>query len=93
MNEDFHNRTDWLAVILAMAIWAAHFLLVWAASSAFPGLPAARWTAAGLSLAAFLALFVLWRWRKAATLRSAAGLSIVLAAGGVAYDLLPAILG
>ena len=93
MGENFHNRADWLTLALAMVIWAAHFMLVWTASSVFPGHPAARWMAVGLSFLAFSVLFCLWRWRQAKTPRSVAGLGIALAAGGIGYNLLPAIAG
>ena len=93
MESGFSNRTDWLAPTLAFVIWAAHFALVWAASIVFPGAPLARWIAAALTLASFAGLFALWRWRGVETAFSAAGLGIVLAAGGVAYDTVPALIG
>ncbi|GGC02281.1 hypothetical protein GCM10011494_21040 [Novosphingobium endophyticum] len=93
MGNDFHNRTDWVALVLAMFVWAGHFTLVWAASSAFPDQPEARWIAMALSLAAVLLLAALWRWRRTKTLCSVSGLGIALAAGGVAYDTLPPLLG
>jgi hypothetical protein len=92
-DDDFRNRTDWLALALAMTIWAAHFALVWSASSIFPGHPAARWIGLILGVLALSALARLWYSRNVQSLHSASGLGIALAAGGVVYDTLPAILG
>lgn len=93
MESGFSNRTDWLAATLAFMIWAAHFTLAWTASIVFPDAPVARWIAAALTLVSFAGLFALWRWRGVETAFSVAGLGILLAAGGVAYDTVPALIG
>ena len=48
----FSNGQDWFTAIAAMAVWAAHFMLLWTAASVFPGQPAGRWTAVALTLLA-----------------------------------------
>ncbi|BBC72787.1 conserved hypothetical protein [Altererythrobacter sp. B11] len=93
MSTSFRNETDWTGVALAMAVWAAHFMIVWAAASIFPGEPAARWIAGAFTLISFAALGALWRWRRVAGLHTVPGLGIALAAAGVAYDALPALIG
>ena len=50
------------------------------------------WLVAALTLASLGALAALWRWRKVEGAASVAGLSIVLAAAGVVYDFLPALM-
>ena len=32
----FDNEQDWFTVTAAMAVWAAHFMLLWSASVVFP---------------------------------------------------------
>lgn len=90
---DFRNRTDWLTPALALGIWAAHFSLVWAASSIFPDQPVARWIAAGLTLAAIGVLARLWRAAVRGSVRSIPGLALAFAGTGVVFDALPAIVG
>lgn len=91
--QDYRNRIDWLTPTLALAVWAAHFSLLWAASSAFPDQPTARWIAAGLTLIAGLALAWLWHRSADRSLRSVPGLGIAIAAAGIGFDFLPALVG
>ncbi|UVI39628.1 hypothetical protein [Qipengyuania spongiae] len=90
---DYRNRIDWLTPTLALSIWAAHFSLLWAASSAFPDQPAARWIAAILTVIASGALYWLWRRGAVSSLRSIPGLGLAIASTGIAISLLPAIIG
>ena len=89
----FTNEPDWWTATMALVVWAAHFMLLWTASSVLPGQPEARWLALGLTLAAAAALARLWRRAGARSLVSVPGLAIGLAAGGVAFDALPAVIG
>lgn len=93
MDEEFRNRTDWATLVIAMIIFSAHFTVLWATSIVFPGQPPARWLALVFTLAAFGALW--WLWRRAArpSIVSVPGLGIALAFVGVAYDALPALIG
>lgn len=93
MNHDFHNRQDWKTLTLAMVVWAAHFTALWAASSIFPGQPAARWIALAFTLVAAAGLFWLWRRAGRPSVSSVAGLGLAIAALGVAYDFVPAVVG
>ena len=90
---DYRNSIDWLTPTLALSIWAAHFALLWAASSAFPDQPTARWIAAILTVIAFGALYWLWRRGAASSLVSIPGLGLAIAAVGIAFSLLPAVIG
>ncbi|MGB3378050.1 hypothetical protein [Allopontixanthobacter sediminis] len=90
---DYRNSTDLLTPTLALAIWAAHFSLVWAASSIFPDMPAARWIAVLLTIAALAGLVWLWRRSGVRSPTSIPGLGIAIAAAGIAFDLLPALFG
>ena len=92
MNE-FRNDIDWLTPVLALAMWAAHFSLLWAASSIFPDQPRARWIAIILTAIALGILW--WRWRCSASVSvtSIPGLGIALAGGGMVFGVLPAIIG
>ena len=92
MNE-FRNDIDWLTPVLALALWAAHFSLLWAASSIFPDQAVARWIAVVLTVAAFALLWWLWVRGGRASVTSIPGLGIVLAGAGVAFGVLPAIVG
>jgi hypothetical protein len=87
------NRHDWFTVVAAMAVWAAHFMLLWTASVTFPGQAAGRWIAFALTLAAAVALAGLWLRASRPPLRSSAGLGLAIAAAGVAFDFAPALLG
>lgn len=93
MTEGFSNRHDWFTVTAAMAVWAAHFMLLWSASVVFPGHAAGHWVAAALTLVAAAALAWLWRRASRPPIRSAAGLGLAIAAAGVAFDFAPAVLG
>lgn len=92
MSARFENELDWIALGGAFAIWSAHFMLAWAISSIFPGETIVLWLTLALTVAAFAALAFLWRWRKAATPASVAGLAIAIAALGVLYGSLPSLM-
>jgi hypothetical protein len=88
----FSNEHDWFTVTAAMAVWAAHFMLLWTASVVFPSQAAGRWIALALTLLAGAALAWLWLRASRPPLRSAAGLGLAIAAAGVAFDFAPAVL-
>lgn len=89
----FDNEQDWFTVTAAMAVWAAHFMLLWSASVVFPGQLAARWIALALTAAAAGALAWLWYRARRAPRTSAAALALGIAAAGVAFGVAPALLG
>ena len=93
MAERFSNRHDWFTATAALAVWAAHFMLLWTASVVFPGDAAARWIAVGLTAIAGLTLGWLWMRTRRPSVFSAAGLGLGIAAAGVAFDLAPALIG
>lgn len=93
MPGDFRNGVDWVTPTLALVVWAAHFSLLWAASSILPDQLAARWIAALLTAFAMAVLVWLWRRSGARSALSIPGLGIAIAAAGVLFDLLPAIIG
>ena len=90
---EYRNAIDWMTPTLAFCVWAFHFSLLWAASSIFPGQPAARWIAAGLTVPALAAMVWLWRRGEVRSVTSIPGLGIAIATVGIVYDLLPAIVG
>lgn len=89
----FSNEQDWYTATLALVVWAAHFTLLWAASSVFPGQPAARWIAFVLTAVAIAALAWLWRRARPASIFSVPALGIGIAGAGVAFDVVPALVG
>ena len=89
----FTNKQDWFTATAALAVWAAHFMLLWAASVIFPGQLAARWIAAVLTLVAGVALGWLWVRARRPSLLSVAGLGLGLGAAGVAFGFVPALIG
>ena len=93
MSGDFTNRIDWLTPTIAFSVWAAHFTILWAASIIFPDQPAARWIALAVTFVSFGALFWLWRWASRPGLFTIPGFGIALAAIGMIYDGLPALIG
>jgi low temperature requirement protein LtrA len=93
MDERYSEQVNWKAVALALAIWAAHFSVLWGASSIFPGLPAARWIALFATIAAAGALALLWRSVGRREPDSIPRLSIGLASAAIAYGALPALVG
>lgn len=92
MNE-FRNDIDWLTPTLALTAWATHFSLLWAASSVFPGQAVARWIAIILTLVALASLWWIWRRAGRVAVTSIPGLGIALAGAGIAFGVLPAIIG
>lgn len=93
MADRFTPEHDLITPALALCVWAAHFGLVWTASVVFPDEPAARWIALGLTVIAMAALVGLARRARVKSPFSAAGLGIGIAAAGIAFDTLPALLG
>jgi MYXO-CTERM domain-containing protein len=93
MAGEFTNKHDWLTISLAMSIWAAHFMLLWSASSVFPGQAAARWIAVALTVAALCGLWLVRRRRGVRGFRSVEGLGIGIATVGVVYTTIPALIG
>lgn len=93
MDERYSEQVNWKAVALALATWAAHFSVLWGASSIFPGLPAARWIALLATIAAAGALVLLWRSVDRGETGSIPRLSIGLASAAIAYGALPALVG
>jgi len=90
---EFTNRHDWFTISLALSIWAAHFMLLWSASSIFPGQAAARWAALALTVLAFGALWQVRRLRKISGFRSVEGLGVGIATVAVAFTAMPAMIG
>ncbi|PIW55386.1 MAG: hypothetical protein COW16_06080 [Sphingomonadales bacterium CG12_big_fil_rev_8_21_14_0_65_65_10] len=90
---DYRNDIDWLTPTLALCVWAAHFLLLWAASIVFPDQPVARWIAAILTLPALGAMWWLCRRGDVTSWVSIPGLGITIAVVGILFSLLPAIVG
>lgn len=91
----------WAALLGPLVIWAAHFTLLWIASSVAPDRPAAR-IAAGIVTLAALALLA-WLARSIAVLprddattrwiRTMGLLATAVAAISIAWQVLPALFG
>jgi len=92
MESGFTNRRDWTTLTLALTVWLAHFTLLWIASIALPTHPGARWIAGALTVVAAGALLYLWRRSGTGSIFTVPGLGVAIAAVGVAYDMLPALL-
>ena len=92
MSGRYSNAHDWFTAIAALAVWAAHFMILWTASVVFPGQAAGRWIAFALTLIAGAALAWLWLRASRPPLRSAAGLGLAIAAAGIAFGFAPAAL-
>ncbi|WP_338445114.1 hypothetical protein V5F89_07910 [Pelagerythrobacter marensis] len=92
MNPHFDNRLDWIALGGAFTVWTAHFMAAWSIGSILPGRPIVLWLTLAITIAALAALAGLWRWRRVRSPVSVAGLAIALAALGVLYDFLPALM-
>jgi MYXO-CTERM domain-containing protein len=92
MATEFSNKHDWLAPTLALSIWAAHFMLLWSASSVFPGQSAARWIAVVLTVLAFGGLWLVRRRRSVRGFRTVEGLGVGIATVAVSFTALPALL-
>jgi hypothetical protein len=89
MDHGFYNRHDWWTLAAAMAVWTAHFTLLWSASIIFPGHSAARWLAGAFTIAAFVALAWLYLRAKRPSIASVPGLGLALAAAGTLFDSVP----
>ena len=91
-DEPLDRPQSWRTGLLALVVWAAHFVAVYAAGLIFPGQPVVRWLALAAMLAALGALA--WLWLRDGSERTALGtISILLAGLFVVYDTLPALLG
>lgn len=92
MAQRFSNEQDWFTTGWGLAVWAAHFTLLWAASIVFPGQPAGRWAALPLTLAATGAL--IWLWRRAAPLAplSVPWLGLGIAGAAIAFNAITALI-
>jgi drug/metabolite transporter (DMT)-like permease len=93
MEKGFSNGQDWWTTTAAMAVWAAHFTLLWVASVVFPGHPAARWLALAFTLAAVASLAWLWHRAGRPRLKSTPGLGLAIAIGGTLFNAVPALVG
>ena len=93
MPNDYNNRLKLLTPILALTVWAAHFLLLWCASSIFPEQVLARWLAAAFTLIALVALYGIMRWQAVTTVFSIPGLGLALSAVAIVFTALPALIG
>lgn len=89
MDQGFSNRHDWWTLTAAMAVWAAHFTFLWAASIIFPGQPAARWLALAFTIPAFAALIWLYLRAGRPSIFSTAGLGLAIATAGTLFDAVP----
>lgn len=89
----FSNRADWFHPLCAMMVWSAHFVLLWGTSIALPGDPVARWIAVAVTAVAAAALGWLWRRGGRPAVTTMPGLGIAIAAAGIGYGVLPAIIG
>lgn len=93
MHDRYSEPLDWTSVGLALVVWAAHFSVLWGASSVFPGLAAARWIALVATIVAAVALGWLWRSRAGRGPRSVPQASIGLSAAAIAFGAMPALIG
>jgi len=93
MPNDYNNRLKLLTPILALTVWAAHFLLLWCASSIFPEQVLARWLAAAFTLIALVALYGIMRWQAVTTVFSIPGLGLALSAVAIVFTAMPALIG
>ncbi|MFD1786166.1 hypothetical protein ACFSC3_01140 [Sphingomonas floccifaciens] len=93
----YSETTDWQGTAWAFAIWAAHFSLLWGASSVFPDQPPARWIALAGTLVAIGGLAILWRVRIRAKGDPRDSRILTLATGvsalAVLFGALPALVG
>jgi hypothetical protein len=93
MEKGFANRHDWWTLTVAMAVWTAHFTMLWIASVVFPDHPLARWLALAFTLAAGAALAWLWLRAGRPKLASTGGLGLAIATAGVVFDAVPPLVG
>ncbi len=97
MADEYSETTDWPGAGWAFAVWAAHFSVLWGASSAFPGDQAARWIALAATVVALAALAWFWRDRAGKLTRCAGRhvlpLAIGIAAAAILFGALPALVG
>lgn len=93
MSGDFHTRHDWITVGLAFSVWFVHFMIVWSISIALPGMALGRWLVLPVTLAAFAALWWLWRSRETANIGAVSTLAILIATGAIVFSGLPPLIG
>lgn len=93
VDERFSEPVDWTAVTLAFVIWAAHFSVLWGASSALPGDAAARWIALVATLAGLAVLALLWFTRAHRGPQATPRLAHSLSGAAMLFGALPAVFG
>lgn len=93
MTARFSNSTPWFPLTAGLAVWAAHFMLLWAVSSFFPGDPIARWIALGLTVLAAAAIALIWRRARPISPMSVSALGLGIAGAGIAFSAAPALIG
>lgn len=93
MDDRYSEHVDWKAAVLALMVWAAHFSVLWGASSVFPGNAAARWIALAATIAAAGALVWLWPPDRARGPVAIPRTSIGLAAAAIGFGAMPALIG
>lgn len=92
----------WLHCLLGLIVWAGHFFGLYFIASFFPGTQLARWLSLVLTVLAFglLILFVTQIWKRSQShsskvegwLNSLAGLGTAMAAVGIVFQVLPAVI-
>ncbi|MFY8195771.1 MAG: hypothetical protein ACOVKV_11865 [Novosphingobium sp.] len=93
MTERFTETTDWQGASWAFTVWAAHFSVLWGASSMFPGMAVARWIALFATLSALGALLWLWRIRQARRGKTILLFAIGISALSILFGAMPALIG
>jgi len=93
MDQGFYNRHDWWTLTAALAVWLAHFTLLWIASSIFPAQTVARWLAMALTLAASGALGWLWLRAGRPPVFRVPGLGLAIATVGTVFNAMPPLIG
>jgi hypothetical protein len=93
MDDRFSEPVDWKATVAAPVIWAAHFTVLWGASSVFPGTSAARWIALGATLLALATLVWLWTSVAGHVTRKIPRASVGLSAAAILFGAMPAVVG
>ena len=97
MPSPYEETTDWPGTAWAFAIWAAHFSMLWAASSIFPDRAPARWIALIATTIAIGVLWGLWRARAPDQTRPRDRRILMLAVGvaavAIVFGAVPALVG
>lgn len=93
MSDRFSEQVDWIGAAFALAVWLAHFTLLWGASIVFPDQAAARWIALGVTIAALAGLAWLWFARRIALAPSVPALGVAMATLAILFGAVPPIVG